>query len=95
DNYGEAGAMLRFRPDLDIVSPHNSLWDLGGPPDGTELAVMVGFEESELEFCDEPRRGAVIDNGVDLDNEEQGQVVWLCRTDADWTAVWPTLRHLN
>ncbi len=95
DNYGEAGAMLRFRPEIDTVSPHNSLWDLGGPPPGATLAVMVGFEESDLSFCDDLSRAAVIDNGVDLDNEEQGQVAWLCHPDADWTAIWPTLRHLN
>src|SRR4029079_1321935 len=25
-NYGEAGALLRFRPDIPTYSPHNSLW---------------------------------------------------------------------
>ena len=95
DNYGEAGAMLYYRPDIDTFSPHNSLHDLGPPPADARLAVMVGFEDDELEFCDSLDQAGVIDNGLDVDNEEQGQTVWLCRTTADWATVWPSLRHLN
>ncbi|MGC1207765.1 MAG: hypothetical protein WA880_07410, partial [Ornithinimicrobium sp.] len=95
DNYGEAGAMLHFRPDIDTFSPHNSLYDVAQPPASAQLAVMVGFEEDELEFCDSLEQKGSIDNGLDVDNEEQGQTVWLCATTADWTLVWPRLRHLN
>lgn len=95
DNYGEAGAMLHYRPDIPTVSPHNSLYDEGPPVPSAELAVMVGFDEADLNFCDSLVVTDVIDNGLDLDNEEQGESVWLCRTTSDWTSVWPALRHIG
>jgi len=43
--------------------------------------------------CAEPAR---IDNGVDLDNEEQGGPLWTCRAPAKpWRELWPDLRHLS
>ena len=39
---------------------------------------------------------ATIDNGVGLDNEEQGRTVWLCRDQiAPWPQIWPSFRHLG
>ena len=42
------------------------------------------------------RLAARIDNGVALDNEEQGGPVWLCAATAEpWSTLWPRLRHLD
>ena len=42
------------------------------------------------------RQVATIDNGVDLDNDEQGQPVCLCLGPRQpWTSLWPKLRHLG
>jgi hypothetical protein len=39
---------------------------------------------------------ARVDNGVDVDNEEQGSIVWICdRPAARWSLLWPRLRHLD
>jgi hypothetical protein len=37
-----------------------------------------------------------MDNGVGVDNEEQGSTVWVCRDpQGGWAAQWPSLRHLS
>jgi hypothetical protein len=42
------------------------------------------------------KRSATIDNGVDLDNEEQGAPVWTCAaTVGSLAKLWPRLRSLN
>ena len=41
------------------------------------------------------RRLATIDNGVGLDNDEQGLPLLLCRPSASWAALWPRLTHFN
>ena len=42
------------------------------------------------------RLAARIDNGVQLDNEEQGGPVWLCAATVEpWSTLWPRLRHLH
>ncbi len=38
---------------------------------------------------------ATINNGVGLDNNEQGLPVLLCRPATTWQALWPKLRHYN
>jgi hypothetical protein len=41
-NYGEAGAVDRYAPDLPVYSGHNALHALGPPPDDASVAVVVG-----------------------------------------------------
>ena len=96
-NYGEAGAVLRYRPDIATYSGHNSLWDLGPPPRGTDAAVVVGYPEADLRrWFTGVRRVATIDDGVHLDNDEQGRPVWLCTSPTQpWAALWPQLRRLG
>ncbi len=99
-NYGEAGAVARFGPRLGLplaFSGHNSLHDLARPPDGTEVVVLVGgqFGSVEREFasCDIVDR---LDNGVGVDNEEQGQPVAICRRPLQpWAVLWPHFKHLD
>jgi hypothetical protein len=38
----------------------------------------------------------VLDNGVGVENEEQGSVVATCRDPlGSWDAVWPELQHYD
>jgi hypothetical protein len=99
-NYGEAGALARFGPALGLppaYSGHNAFWRFGRPPDGARPVIVVGFGPASLsgtfQGCTE---AAKIDNGVGVDNEEQGGIVWVCdRPAAPWPRLWPLLRHLN
>ena len=39
---------------------------------------------------------ATLDNGIDVDNEEQEAPVAVCRGPvAPWSALWPRFRHLD
>ena len=84
-NYGEAGAIARYGPRLGIpraYSGHNAFWRFGRPPDGARPIIVVGYHDpaalrGSFSGC---TLSARIDNGVDLDNEEQGAPVWTCAT---------------
>ena len=95
-NYGEAGAVQRFAPGIPVVSGHNSYADWGPPPDDAPV-VAVGYGPAALrQWFASVEPAAVIDNGVGLDNQEQGRTVWVCRDPvASWTALWPRIRHVG
>jgi len=53
---------------------------------GTELIRWFG----EMELAER------VDNGVGLDNDEQGTPVWVCRDRrAPWAQLWSQVRHLG
>ena len=100
-NYGEAGAVDRFGPASGLpaaYSGHNG-YGLWGPPPDTAAgsAVVVGISESTLrQWFGSVIPKATIDNGVDLDNDEQGNTVWLCTRQRDpWSRLWSSVRHLG
>jgi len=100
-NYGEAGAIARFGPRLGIpraYSGHNAFWRFGRPPDGARPVIVVGYHDpaSPRGSFDGCVLSARVDNGVALDNEEQGTPVWTCSTTTEaWSRLWPRLRSLN
>jgi hypothetical protein len=95
-NYGEAGALLHYRPDVDgVYGAQNSMWDLGTPHG--DRAVAVGFDITDLApWFGSVRRIAKIDNGEHVDNDEQGGPVYLCVGPiTSWRTIWPKLRALS
>ncbi|RFS83120.1 glycosyl transferase, family 39 [Actinomadura spongiicola] len=103
-NYGEAGALDRYGPDLGLpraYSGHNGYWYFGRPPDTYGPAVVVGPETvagaSYLrQFWTDVRPVGRVDNGVGLDNQEQGKPIWVCRGQrAPWPRLWPRLKTLS
>jgi 4-amino-4-deoxy-L-arabinose transferase-like glycosyltransferase len=100
-NYGEAGAVDRFGPALGLpraYSGHNSYARWGIPPGRAGPVIVLGWQRRAslhgvFTGC---VRSARIDNGVEVDNEEQGGPVWTCRAPArPWADLWPELRHLS
>ncbi len=97
-NYGEAGAIDRFGPELGLpraYSGHNAYARFGMPPGAAGPVIVVGYRvpPATFEGC---RRAATIDNGVDLENEEQGGSVFVCdRPREPWAEIWPELAHLD
>ena len=100
-NYGEAGAIARYGRVYGIpraYSGHNAFWRFGRPPDGARPIIVIGYHHPETLRGD--FRGcalsARIDNGVALDNEEQGAPIWTCATTTEpWSRLWPRLHSLN
>ena len=99
-NYGEAGAIARFGPELGVdavYSGHNELWFRARPPESADAAVVVGYPPEALspvfETCEVRAR---LDNGVGVENEEQGLPVVTCSgMRMTWEEAWPRFAHLD
>ncbi|MPZ82210.1 MAG: hypothetical protein GEV28_18155 [Actinophytocola sp.] len=99
-NYGQAGAIEEYRGDFGLPQPHSghmSYADWGPPADDmTGPIVLVG--EIDLattgDLFDGCERVTEHDNGMDVENEEQGTNVALCTGPArPWSRIWPEIRH--
>jgi hypothetical protein len=99
-NYGEAGAINVLGRSHGLpraYSGHNGFGEWGEPPADDNHALLIGFDgpaDAAPQFAD-CRRLARINDGVGLNNQEQGLPLMLCRTTAPWAALWPTLRHYD
>ena len=101
-NYGEAGAVDVLGPQLQLALPraysgHNGFSEWGLPPARDTGALLLGFEDAaeaapHFMRC---RTLARINDGVGLENQEQGLPVMLCRAARPWAAMWTQLRHYN
>ncbi|MGV9713682.1 glycosyltransferase family 39 protein [Gordonia sp. NPDC003424] len=98
-NYGEAGALARYGPALGLPAPysgHNALHDQRRLPEDTAAILLVG---GQLRRAAKLFRSCTIlgtlDNGLGVDNEEQGMPVALCEHPHDPGQLWPALRHLD
>lgn len=98
-NYGEAGAVARFGPSLGLPAPHSGQNALHArrPPADVDTVVLVGWQGPHVAHlfstCQVVTR---LDNGVGVDNEEQGAPVAVCTGPvADWATLWPRFRHLD
>lgn len=99
-SYGEAGALDRYGPALELppaYSGHNSYWHWRRPAtdDATVVAVRMP-REFLLEHFDRCELAATVDNGLAIDNEAQGQPIWVCRDlRGTWPQRWPAFRHYS
>lgn len=97
-NYGEAGAIARYGPDLGLPTPfsgHNALAE--GPRPAASTVVVVGSQSrlAATLFATCVPVGT-LDNGVGVDNEEQGEPITICRGPLEsWDRLWPRFRHLD
>ncbi len=99
-NYGEAGAVQRYgaRWGLPpVYSGHNGFGLWGPPPATTTTVVAVGFRRATLSrWFRHVEPVATVDNGVGVDNDEQGMTVWVARGPRrPWRQMWPAMRHLG
>jgi 4-amino-4-deoxy-L-arabinose transferase-like glycosyltransferase len=99
-NYGEAGAINRYRRSRGLpraYSGHNSFASFGRPPERGAPVLVVGYP---LDALRRNFRGCRVvghfDNGVDVDNEEQGTPMTACAAPREpWRTLWPRLHHLD
>jgi hypothetical protein len=96
-NYGEAGAIAKYGPSRSLpraYSGHNSMADFGMPPASADVVVAVGFGERRLdELFSSVQRAGQVDLGIDIDNDENGAPLWVCREPrAPWPQLWERVR---
>lgn len=100
ENYGEAGAVDVLGRATGLpraYSGHNGFSEWGEPPAGDTRALVIGYDgplDAAPDFGD-CRTLARVDDGVGLDNDEQGLPLMLCRPAATWATLWPRLTHYN
>lgn len=101
DNFGQAGAIDRYGAAYQLPPVYSGINELHGwgppPPGAGEVVVAVGVPVDRLaaDFADCSLE-ARIDNGLEVDNPEQGRAISVCRGPrAAWTELWPRYRHLS
>jgi hypothetical protein len=97
-NYGEAGAIDHYGADRGLppaYSGHNSYADVRFPPGSQGPVLVVGYGDPRglLSGCS-PLGSILMPH--DVDNEEQGMLVWRCAGPLrPWIELWPDLRHIS
>jgi hypothetical protein len=99
-NYGEAGAVDRYGGQYElprVYSGQNALHFVAAPPTAATTVVFVGGQYGDarrlFRSCSVE---AHLDNGLDVDNEEQDEPVAICRDPiGGWARAWPKLAHLD
>ena len=90
-NYGQAGAVERFGPELGLPQPysgHMSYAEWGPPPDSARgRVVVVGVRHPVFTGC-----RVVMTHQAVIENEEDGTEVAVC-DPVGWSRAWPDLRR--
>jgi hypothetical protein len=99
NDYSEASPLELLGTGLPpVYSGHNSYWDWGPPPaDRTVVVHVGGWRPADWsQFFVGCRIVAYIDDGLGLENAEQGKAVSVCSgLRAPWTTLWPELRTIS
>ncbi|HEU5204601.1 MAG TPA: glycosyltransferase family 39 protein [Candidatus Limnocylindrales bacterium] len=98
-NYGEASALVLLGDDLPpVYSGHNAYGFWGPPPEDRDITILIGNWNTTrlngaLGVCS---TAGFIENSVDIDNEERGQAIHVCRgRSVRWPDAWEDFRFLN
>jgi hypothetical protein len=99
-SYQEAGAIdvLGNKKGLpDAYSGHNGFSEWGKPAATDSNALLIGYDNpaDAAPYFNGCRTLATINNGVGLNNNEQGLPVMLCHPTATWTSLWSHLVHFG
>ena len=99
NDYSEASPLVLLGTELPpVYSGHNSFWTWGPPPADHTVVVHVGDwrPADPNQFFVGCHVVAHIDNGLGIDNGEQGKAVSVCTgLRAPWTTLWPDLRTIS
>jgi hypothetical protein len=99
-NYGEAGAIDLLGAALRLpaaYSGHNGFSEWRVPPVRDTRALVVGFNgpADAVPSFDQCRTLGIVNNGVGLNNDEQGLPVMFCAVHGPWARLWPRLTHYD
>ena len=99
NDYSEASPLILLGTGLPpVYSGHNSYWSWGPPPDDRTVVIHVG-DWRPVDYanyfigCQDV---ATIDNGLGIENGEQGVAVSVCTgLRQPWSVMWPALRTIS
>lgn len=100
-NYGEAGSLDRYGDRYHLpyaYSGQNELYYRARPPESATTVILVGYDseafvDAMFESC---RTAGHLDNGVGIDNEEQGHPIFVCQGPRHpWRDLWPQFQHYD
>ncbi len=99
NDYSEASPLVLLGRGLPpVYSGHNAYWGWGPPPEDDTIVVHVGdWRPADWSaFFVGCHDVAQIDNGLGVQNGEQGAPVSVCTgLRAPWSAMWPSLRTIS
>jgi hypothetical protein len=97
-NYGEAGAVDRYGPDLGLpraYSGHNGYAAWGAPPGATPV-LAIGIDPALLDdLCAELRTVGHVVSAYGVDNDEDGTTMSYCVPAQPWSETWQRLTVLG
>jgi hypothetical protein len=99
-NYGEAGAVDRYRPGLGLptaYSGHMGFWYWGPPPASATSVLGVGFDPGYLQrFFATVRLVSRLNNHLQVNNDEQHAPLWFASgLRESWHQIWPKFKDLG
>ena len=99
NDYSEASPLILLGSGLPpVYSGHNSYWSWGPPPDDRTVVIHVGDwrPTDYADYFTGCHDVATIDNGLGIENGEQGAAVTVCTgLRQSWSVVWPALRTIS
>jgi 4-amino-4-deoxy-L-arabinose transferase-like glycosyltransferase len=99
NDYSEASPLILLGTGLPpVYSGHNSYWTWGPPPADRTVVIHVGdWRPTDFgQFFTGCQVAASIDNGLGVENGEQGEAVTVCTgLRAPWIVMWPELRTIS
>ena len=99
NDYSEASPLVLLGTGLPpVYSGHNGYWEWGPPPADRTVVVHVGdWRPADWsQFFVGCRVVAYIDNGLGIENGEQGKAVSVCTgLRAPWSTIWTSLRTIS
>ena len=99
NDYSEASPLVLLGSGLPpVYSGHNAYWAWGPPPADRTVVIHVGdWRPADYsQFFTGCQVVATIDNGLGVENGEQGEAVTVCTgLRAPWSAMWPELRTIS
>ncbi|EHR60212.1 ArnT family glycosyltransferase [Saccharomonospora cyanea] len=98
ETYWQAAAIEKFEPGLPhAYSGGRGYWYFGSPPEDARLTLFVGADRDRLDdYFDQVKQIGTVDNGHEVNNDNQGAPIWLCEgRKASWAELWPSFRHMH
>ena len=99
NDYSEASPLILLGSGLPpVYSGHNGYWAWGPPPADRTVVIHVGdWRPADYgQFFTGCQVVATIDNGIGVENGEQGEAVTVCTgLRSPWTVMWPELRTIS